>query len=123
MKHLTDKEEELMQLFWTHGPMFVKQIVELYPTPKPHVNTISTFVRMLEQKGYVGHEQFGNTYRYHAVINREQHSRITLRSVISRYFDNSIENVVCALFKDEHLSDEEIQSLIKLVNENNNDKN
>ena len=47
---LTDKEEQLMHLFWAHGPLFVKQLVELLPDPKPHFNTVSTFVRILEKK-------------------------------------------------------------------------
>lgn len=119
MKGLTDKEEELMHFFWTHGPLFVKQIVEKYPEPKPHFNTISTFVRALEQKGYVGHEQYGNTYLYHAVVSREEYSRKTLRSVMSRYFDNSLTGVVSALFKDENLSDDEIKELIQQVRNNN----
>ena len=119
MKGLTDKEEELMHFFWTHGSLFVKQIVEKYPDPKPHLNTISTFVRTLEQKGYVGHEQYGNTYLYHAVVSREEYSRKTLRSVMSRYFDNSLTGIVSALFKDENLSDDEIKELIQQVRNNN----
>ncbi len=122
MKGLTEKEEEIMHFFWMHGPLYVKQIVDLYPAPKPHTNTISTFVRMLEQKGYIGHEQRGNTYLYYATISREEYSRKTLRSVMSRYFNNSLSGVVSALFKDEKLSDDEIQQLIKLVKENNSTK-
>ena len=120
MKQLTEKEEELMNRFWERGPMFVREIVELYPDPKPHFNTISTFVRVLEQKGYVGHERFGNSYKYHAAVSREEFSRKTLRSVMNRYFDNSLSGIVSALFKDEDLSDDEIRELIKKVRENNN---
>lgn len=120
MKGLTDKEEELMYFFWERGPMYVRQLVELYPDPKPHFNTISTFVRALEQKGYVGHEQYGNTYLYHAAVSREEYSRKTLRSVMSRYFNNSLTGIVSALFKDENLSDDDIRDLIKQVRENNN---
>ena len=120
MKQLTEKEEELMNLFWERGPMFVRELVELYPDPKPHFNTISTFVRVLEQKGYVGQEQFGNSYKYHAAVSREEFSRKTLRSVMNRYFDNSLSGIVSALFKDEDLSDDEIRELIKKVRENNN---
>ena len=61
MKHLTNREEEIMEIFWEKGSMFVKDIIELLADPKPHYNTISTIVRGLEEKGFVGHEQFGNT--------------------------------------------------------------
>lgn len=122
MKSLTEKEEELMTIFWERGPLFVKEIVELYPEPKPHVNTVSTFVRLLEQKGYVSHRSFGSTYQYYAVISKEDYSRNTLRSVISKYFDNSLKGVVSALFKDEKLTDDEIRELINQVKESNSQK-
>jgi len=120
MKSLTEKEEELMQIFWERGPLYVRQIVELYPDPKPHFNTISTFVRILEQKGYVVHEKTGNTHLYRAAVSREEHSRSTLRKIVDRYFNNSLTGVVSALFKDEQLSDEEIRELINKVT--NHDK-
>ena len=122
MKDLTEKEEEIMQFFWENGPMYVKKIVELYPDPKPHINTISTFVRLLEQKGFVKHEQKGNSYLYYAAINREEYSHRTLRSVMKRYFNNSMMGVVSALFKDDNVSDEELKELINLVKNKNSQK-
>ena len=69
MKHLTNREEEIMELFWEKGSLYVKEIIELLAGPKPHYNTISTIVRGLEEKGFVDHEQFGNTHRYFAKIS------------------------------------------------------
>lgn len=115
MKQLTEKEEELMRIFWANGPLFVKDIVGLYDEPQPHFNTISTFVRLLEEKGYVAHECFGKTYRYYPVISEEDYGRTNLKNVVSRYFNNSLKSAVSALFKDENLSDEEIVSLIRQV--------
>ena len=57
-------EEQLMHLFWAHGPLFVKQLVELLPDPKPHFNTVSTFVRILEKKGFVSHNELGGHYTH-----------------------------------------------------------
>ena len=64
MKSLTAKEEEIMRFFWEKGPMFVKQLVELYEEPRPHFNTLSTIVRGLEEKGYLSHTAYGNSYQY-----------------------------------------------------------
>lgn len=72
MKILTAKEEEIMGFFWEKGPMFVKQLLELYEEPRPHFNTLSTIVRGLEEKGYLSHTAFGNTYQYHAVVSEEE---------------------------------------------------
>ena len=75
MKTLTAKEEEIMGFFWEKGPMFVKQLVELYEEPRPHFNTLSTIVRGLEDKGYLSHTAFGNTYQYHAIVSEEEFRR------------------------------------------------
>ena len=59
MKTLTAKEEEVMELFWEKGPLFVKQLLEFYEEPRPHFNTLSTVVRGLEEKGFLGHTAYG----------------------------------------------------------------
>jgi predicted transcriptional regulator len=115
MQKLTKKEEELMQMFWEHGPMFVKDIVPLYDEPKPHFNTISTMVRTLESKGFVEHEAFGNTYRYRPIISQEEFSKGVLGNVVTRYFENSYRQVVSALIEEEKISIEELEELIRKV--------
>ena len=94
MKKLTVKEEEIMNFFWKKGPLFVKELLTFYDDPKPHFNTLSTIVRMLEDKGFVSHETFGNTYQYFAVISEEEFHKGTLVNVINKYFNNSYLNVV-----------------------------
>ena len=69
MKGLTAKEEEIMGFFWEKGPLFVKEMLAFYEEPKPHFNTLSTIVRGLEDKGFLAHKTYGNTYQYYAVVN------------------------------------------------------
>lgn len=113
MKHLTNREEEIMEIFWEKGSLFVKEIIVLLDPPKPHYNTISTIVRILEDKGFIGHEQYGNTYRYHALISREEFSRITIKEVVGKYFNKSYASVVSMFVQEEKISPEEIQELIQ----------
>jgi predicted transcriptional regulator len=115
MKHLTNREEEIMELFWAKGPLFVKEIIDLLGAPKPHYNTISTIVRLLEEKGFVGHEQFGNTHRYHAVISREEFSKFTLKTMVGKYFNKSYASVVSMFVQEEKISVEEIKELLRQV--------
>ena len=89
MKTLTAKEEEVMELFWKKGPLFVKQLLEFYEEPRPHFNTLSTVVRGLEEKGFLGHNAYGNSYQYYPVVTKEDFKRKTLKGVISKYFNNS----------------------------------
>ncbi len=112
MKKLTQKEEEIMNFFWEKGPMFVKELKEFYTDQKLHYNTLSTMVRALEEKGFIDHEQFGNTHQYFAAITKEEYSKGKLGSVVKNYFNNSYKNVVSLLVEEENLSLEELKKLI-----------
>lgn len=120
-KELTIKEEEVMNLFWAEGPLFVKQLVEMYPDPKPHFNTLSTYVRSLEEKGYLSHEELGPTYRYFPIVSEEQYRKSNLKNVVQKYFDNSYLHVVSSLIKENDITVEEIRKLLEEV-EKTNDK-
>jgi predicted transcriptional regulator len=123
MKHLTNREEEIMELFWEKGSLFVKEIIDQLAEPKPHYNTISTIVRGLEDKSFVGHEQFGNTYRYFAIISREEFSRNTIKNMVSKYFNTSYASVVSMFVEEQKISTEEIQELIRQVESRKNTEN
>ena len=119
MKTLTKKEEEIMDFFWDKGPLFVKQLLDFYDEPRPHFNTLSTIVRGLEEKGFLSHNTFGNTYQYYASISREEFKRSTLKGIVSKFFNNSYMSVVSSLVKEEEISVEELKELIRQVEENN----
>lgn len=106
-----------MGLFWEKGPLFVKEMLAFYAEPRPHFNTLSTIVRGLEEKGYVAHKAFGNTYQYYPVVTREEFSKGTLKHVISKYFNNSYLGAVSSLVQEEDISLDELKALIKQVEE------
>ncbi|MGI6048308.1 MAG: BlaI/MecI/CopY family transcriptional regulator [Petrimonas sp.] len=115
MKRLTDKEEEVMQFLWDNGPLFVREILEFYPEPKPHYNTVSTVIRVLEEKKFVDHKTYGNTYQYFTIVSQEEYKGKALKKVVSQYFDNSYTNVVSTLIEEERLSINELKKLIKKI--------
>lgn len=119
LEKLTRREEELMRCFWEHGALFVRELVALSPDPKPHFNTLSTLVRTLETKGYVGHTAFGSTYQYYPVVTEEEFSRRTLGGVIDRYFENSYLGAVSALVEEEKISVDELRALIARIESQN----
>lgn len=120
MKRLTEKEEEVMQYLWDKGPLFVREILEKYPEPKPHYNTISTVVRVLEEKGFVDHKVYGSTHQYFALISRDEYKGKALRRVVAGYFNNSYTNVVSTLIEEESLSVAELKKLIKKIEKGKN---
>lgn len=107
-----------MELFWQRESLFVKDIIDYLSEPKPHYNTISTIVRGLEEKSFVGHEQFGNTYRYFAAISRDEFSKNTIKNLVSKYFDKSYSSVVSMFVEEEKISLDEIKALILQVETN-----
>lgn len=115
MKKLTRKEEELMKILWKQEKAFVKDIVEKYPDPKPHYNTISSLVRLLQDKGIIGFKQYGNTYQYFPLISKEDYRRSFMSEVVSEYFDNSYKSAVAFFVKEKGLSEDELVELVKLI--------
>lgn len=106
-----------MGYFWEKGPLFVKQLLEFYEEPRPHFNTLSTIVRGLEEKRFLSHEAFGNSYRYYPLVSREDFKRGTLKGVISKYFNNSYLGAVSSLVREEEISLDELKQLIREVEE------
>lgn len=117
MKKLTRKEEELMKILWKLEKAFVKEIIEEYPEPKPHYNTTSSLVRLLQDKGFIGFNQFGNTYQYYPLIKKEEYRKSFMKQVVSDYFDNSYQNAVAFFVKEKGLSADELEELIQLIKE------
>lgn len=118
MQELTKKEEEIMQIFWKVGKAFVKDIREALPDPRPHVNTVSTAVRRLVDKGYLVFEDFGPTYRYYPLIDKEAYSRHFLAPKLADVFDDSYKNVVAFFAKEEKISKEDLEEIIRLIESN-----
>lgn len=117
---LTAKEMVLMKMLWNNGPMFVREMLAIYPEPKPHFNTISTIIRILEEKGHVAHEVVGASHRYYAVSQKEDFSRRSLARVVGDYFNNSYKSVVSTLVKEEKISVDELREIIDLIDRNDN---
>jgi BlaI family penicillinase repressor len=117
MKKLTRKEEEVMKILWKLEKAFVKDIIEKYDEPKPHYNTVSSLVRLLQDKGIIGFKQYGNTYEYFPLVTKEEYRKTFMKQVVSDYFDNSYKSAVAFFVKEKGLSPTELEELIKLIKE------
>ena len=104
-----------MKILWQLEKAFVKDIVEEYPEPKPHYNTVSSLVRLLQDKGVIGYNQYGNTYQYFPLISKDEYRRSFMNQVISDYFDNSYKSAVAFFVKEKGLSPEELEELEKMI--------
>ncbi|SNR75468.1 BlaI/MecI/CopY family transcriptional regulator [Hymenobacter mucosus] len=110
---LTRAEEQVMQVLWRLGPSFVKDVVPELPAPTPAYNTVSTIIRILEQKGFVGHEAFGRTHRYYALVGQDEYRRFSLRKLLGGYFGGSFSRLVSFFAKEENLDAAQLDELLR----------
>ncbi|RZS99737.1 BlaI/MecI/CopY family transcriptional regulator [Aquimarina brevivitae] len=113
MKQLTKAEEEVMQLLWELNEGNVAAIIEQMPKPKPAYNTISTIVRILENKNFVSHRKEGKGYIYYPIIKKEEYSNQSLNKLVNNYFNGSFKNMVSFFVKKNDLDIEDIETLLK----------
>ena len=112
---LTKAEEQIMQIIWRLEKVFVKDIIDQLPEPKPAYNTVSTIVRILEKKGFVGHNAFGKTHQYYPLVSKKEYTGKFMRGFIKNYFGNSYRQMVSFFAKEEDLSVKEMEEIIALL--------
>ncbi|MBO0358319.1 BlaI/MecI/CopY family transcriptional regulator [Hymenobacter sp. BT186] len=110
---LTRAEEQVMQVLWQRGPSFVKDVLADMPAPPPAYNTVSTIIRILEQKGFVGHEAFGRTHRYHALVAQDDYRRFSLRKLLGGHFGGSFSRLLSFFAKEEDLDAKQLEELLR----------
>lgn len=115
MKELTKAEEQIMQILWTIEKGFVNNILEKLPLPKPAYNTVSTIVRILEKKGFVGHIAYGKAHEYYPLISKREYTKSYFRGFMNNYFGNSYQALASFFTKENSLSIEELEEIKSLM--------
>jgi predicted transcriptional regulator len=118
MKELTKAEDQVMQILWNLKKGFVRDIIEQLPEPKPAYNTVSTIVRILEKKGFVGYKAYGKTHEYYPLIDKKTYSDFYLNRMIKNYFNGSFANLVSFFAKEHKLDINDLDQLIHHVKDN-----
>jgi predicted transcriptional regulator len=111
--HLTKAEEQIMQYLWDMKAGIVKDIRDRFIDPKPARNTVSTVVRVLEKKGFVGHKAYGNTHLYYPLVSKEEYSKNQLFRLLDGYFNNSFPALASFFAKEKDLSIRELEELLE----------
>ncbi|MBC8985513.1 BlaI/MecI/CopY family transcriptional regulator [Pedobacter sp. N36a] len=116
IKDLTKAEEQIMQILWQMEKGFVKEVMDFLPEPKPAYNTVSTIIRIMEVKGFVGHEAFGKSHQYFPLISREDYKRHATEKLLGNYFENSVESMFSFFVKEEKLDLGDVDEILKMIN-------
>jgi BlaI family penicillinase repressor len=115
IKELTRAEEQIMQVLWQLQKGFVKDVLDVLPEPKPAYNTVSTIIRILETKGFVGHTAYGKSHEYHPIISKEQYKNFAADKLLTGYFDNSVNRMLSFFVKKEKINLKEADDIMKLI--------
>jgi len=115
IKDLTKAEEQLMQVLWQLEKAFVKDVIDELPLPKPAYNTVSTIIRILEKKGFIGHEAFGKAHQYFPLISKEEYKRHATEKLLGNYFENSVESMFSFFVKEEKLDLSDVDEILKMI--------
>lgn len=112
---LTAKEEEIMNIIWGNGDMFIRDIVSCMPDPKPNYNTVATQVKFLEEKGFVLRKPMANSFQYRAAVSEREYRGVSVGNIVSRYFNNSYTSMVSQFVEDEVIGLDELKELIAKI--------
>lgn len=118
METLTKAEEKVMQIVWKRKSGFVKDFIADMDAPKPSYNTVSTIIRILEKKGFIGHKPYGKTYEYYPLVSKFAYRKYVFSRLFTDYFEGSYGNVLSYLVNEEGLDPDEIRELNQLIDDN-----
>ncbi|HTU83782.1 MAG TPA: BlaI/MecI/CopY family transcriptional regulator, partial [Candidatus Acidoferrales bacterium] len=114
-KILTEGELRLMDVLWKRGSATVAEVTEALPPPPVAYNTVLTTMRILEQKGYVDHQEAGRAFVYRPLIERSDAAQSAVGQVLSRFFDNNAGSLALRLVESERPSEDELARLKALI--------
>ena len=109
---LTVKEEEVMNILWENGDMFIRDIVARMPDPKPNYNTVATQVRFLEEKSFVVRRPMANSYLYSVAVSEREYRGQAVGEMVSKYYGNSYSSLVSQFVEEDRMNLDELKALI-----------
>ncbi len=116
MKQLTKAEEDIMKILWDIDEGSVLEVLEQLPEPKPAYNTVSTIVRILEDKGFVTYRKEGRIHIYIPLTQKTEYSNQSINKLIDGYFQGSFKSMVSFFMKKNDISISEMEAALKEIN-------
>jgi len=121
MKELTKAEEQVMQYLWELEKGFLKDLVEAFPEPRPAYTTVSTVIRVLVKKNFIGFTTYGKVHEYFPLVSRQAYFRTHVKTLVSNHFDGSMVNFASFFAGDKDLNITELQEMRKLIDQKINE--
>ena len=112
---LTRGEEEIMRIIWQLGDAVVSEIIDRTAEPRPKYTTVATFLKILENKGFLTHKAEGKSHRYYPLVDRERYARGVMSSMLSSYFDGSLAQLVSFFSRHEAIPTDEQAEILEII--------
>jgi len=119
---LSKAEEQLMEIIWQHEHVFMKDIIESYPDPKPASTTIATLLKRMQAKGFVSYELYGNSRQYNALVKKEDYFSKHVKDIIKDFFGSSALQFASFFTANSNLTESELEDLKNIVEQEINKK-
>ena len=111
-KRLTKAEEEIMLILWKLKECTIREVMNELNQPETPYTTVSTVVRVLEKKGFVGHKAIGTTYLYRPLLKKNDYLIGHLSGIAANYFNGSLSRMAAFFAKENDLNLRELQELM-----------
>lgn len=112
---LSQTEEQLMEVIWRHDKVFMKDLLDSFPEPKPAATTIATLLKRMQEKGFVGYTLFGNSRQYYPLVKKEAYFSKEFKGIIKKFFGNSALQFASFFTTSTNLSTSELEDLKKII--------
>jgi predicted transcriptional regulator len=112
---LSQSEEELMQFIWEHEKAFMKDLLEMYPDPKPAATTVATLLKRMTEKGFIGYDQMGRSRQYYPLVAKSDYFSKRVNGLIKKFFDNSASQFASFFTSETNLSKQELEELKAII--------
>ena len=114
---LSKAEEQVMEFIWKQQKVFMKDIIEQYPDPKPATTTIATLLKRMQEKGFVAYNTFGNSREYYPLVDKENYFSKKVQGLIEYFFNNSPAQFASFFTRETNLSTSELEDLKKIIDQ------
>ena len=114
---LTKTEEQLMEYIWKQEKVFMKDLIECFPDPKPATTTVATLLKRMQDKGFVGYILYGNSREYYPLVKKTDYFSKHVNGIIKNFFNDSVSQFGSFFAKDTNLTTEELEDLRKIIDE------
>jgi len=112
---LTKTEEQLMQLLWKLEKAFMKDLLDLFPEPKPAATTVATLLKRMTDKGFVGYKEYGKSREYFPAVEKSDYFSKQVNSMVKNFFNNSASQFASFFTKEADMTTAELEELRRII--------